>query len=253
MGSFETLFAVNMSTICIQRSADMKRTKIEWVKNPDGTQGYTVNPLKGQCQHKCWYCYAERIRTRFKKPAEMSWHPEVFKDIKKIEEPSSFFMGSAYDIFGDWVDEELIGRIFDCAEECHRHNFIFLTKNPKRFSLYNNYVRNCWFGYSDNGREENHYNWRYFRDIPEKRRFVSFEPLLGSKITIDSSANWIIVGALTGHNGQPVSPVYGGTYLEWVLPIIEYADKCKIPLFLKDNLLKLHPELPKRQEVPWVE
>ncbi|KKK91159.1 hypothetical protein LCGC14_2715740, partial [marine sediment metagenome] len=44
----------------------MNKTKIEWVKNPDGTQGYTWNPITG-CLNGCDYCYARRLaNTRLK-------------------------------------------------------------------------------------------------------------------------------------------------------------------------------------------
>jgi len=55
----------------------MNRTKIEWVKNPDGTQGYTWNPLtgclnhvNGLCKGGGFPCYAYRLangrlRTRY--------------------------------------------------------------------------------------------------------------------------------------------------------------------------------------------
>ncbi|KKN71456.1 hypothetical protein LCGC14_0420350 [marine sediment metagenome] len=46
----------------------MNRTKIEWVKNPDGTQGYTWNPItgclnhvKGMCKGGGFPCYAYRL------------------------------------------------------------------------------------------------------------------------------------------------------------------------------------------------
>ena len=38
----------------------MNKTKIEWVKNPDGTQGYTWNPITG-CLNGCEYCYARKL------------------------------------------------------------------------------------------------------------------------------------------------------------------------------------------------
>ena len=38
----------------------MNRTTIEWVKNPDGTQGYTWNPITG-CLNGCPYCYARKL------------------------------------------------------------------------------------------------------------------------------------------------------------------------------------------------
>ena len=35
----------------------MNKTKIEWVKNNDGTQGYTINPVKGLCPMACPVCF----------------------------------------------------------------------------------------------------------------------------------------------------------------------------------------------------
>ena len=52
----------------------MNKTKIEWVKNPDGTQGYTWNPItgclnhvSGMCKGGNFPCYAYRLaNTRLK-------------------------------------------------------------------------------------------------------------------------------------------------------------------------------------------
>ena len=38
----------------------MGKTKIEWVKNPDGKQGYSWNPITG-CLNNCEYCYARKL------------------------------------------------------------------------------------------------------------------------------------------------------------------------------------------------
>jgi len=35
-------------------------TQIPWVKNPDGTQGFTWNPITG-CLNGCEYCYARKL------------------------------------------------------------------------------------------------------------------------------------------------------------------------------------------------
>ena len=54
----------------------------------------------------------------------------------------------------------------------------------------------------------------------------------------------IIIGAQTGQGA--VKPKR-----EWVTALIKQADKYKIPVFLKNNLLLLYPELPIRQELAW--
>ena len=38
----------------------MQKTKIEWVKSPNGKQGYTWNPITG-CLNGCPYCYARKL------------------------------------------------------------------------------------------------------------------------------------------------------------------------------------------------
>ena len=44
----------------------LNKTSIEWVKNPDGTQGYSWNPITG-CLNGCEYCYARKLaNTRLK-------------------------------------------------------------------------------------------------------------------------------------------------------------------------------------------
>ncbi len=38
----------------------MNHTNIEWVRNPDGSQGYTWSPVTG-CLNSCSYCYARKL------------------------------------------------------------------------------------------------------------------------------------------------------------------------------------------------
>lgn len=38
----------------------MNRTTIEWVRNPDGSPGFTLNPVTG-CLRGCAYCYARKL------------------------------------------------------------------------------------------------------------------------------------------------------------------------------------------------
>ena len=67
----------------------MNKTKIEWVKNPDGTQGYTWNPITG-CLNGCPYCYARKLANgRLKQryltninvaPINLSTHPSKWAE-----------------------------------------------------------------------------------------------------------------------------------------------------------------------------
>lgn len=225
----------------------MQKTKIEWVINPDGSQGFTSNPIRGQCKHLCKYCYAERIRLRFKQqPAEMSWHPAELEKIERRKKPATFFMGSMYDIFGEWVSSEKIAMIIKTAINSPQHTFIFLTKNPRRYPGFI-LPENCWAGYSDDGLQKKNKDWSFYSGF--KNQFISFEPLIGDRINIDfSRIDWAIIGALTDKKGRPVDS--GNKDL--IFKIIADAHFSNTPIFIKNSLYKLYPDLPRHREIPYL-
>jgi protein gp37 len=210
----------------------MQPSKIEWCT-------HTSNPIRGKCLHECPYCYAERIRKRFKQPEVLSWHPEELMAIERRIKPATIFVGSMYDLFGDWVPPLYIMEILNTARKCPQHTFIFLTKNPARYSEFN-FSPNCWTGYSDDGTKDER-NWVYFKG--RENTFISFEPLIGDKINFNPvMVDAVIIGAQTG----PVS----------VKPLREIIDGIvraagNKPVFLKNNLLSLFPDLINRQETAW--
>lgn len=230
----------------------MSKTKIEWVKNDDGSQGMSANPIRGRCLHACPYCYAERIRQRYEQPEEISWYPEVLEKIRDRKKPTTYFMGSMHDLCGEWVSNERFSDIVSTTIDCPHHRFIFLTKNAKRMWAYPLNAANIWFGGTVTSTADR-INGYFAGGCYPRWAFVSFEPVLGEirDFEIPRNIKWFIIGALT-RSGVPVPASLGGTRLEWVLPLIDLADRHGIPVFLKDNLLELYPELPNRQEVPWV-
>jgi protein gp37 len=211
----------------------LNKSKIEWTQ-------FTSNPVRGKCLHACTYCYAERIRKRFGQPEELSWHPEELEKIEKRKKPAVIFMGSMYDLFGDWVPFEMISAIIQTAIFSPQHTFLFLTKNPKRYDAFD-FPVNCWIGYSDDGTQDLKH-WVHFKG--RKNRFVSFEPLRGNRISLaHDMTDAVIIGAMTGPGASSPRKVV-------VEEIIKrMGDK---PIFLKDNLLSIYPELPLRQETAWV-
>lgn len=107
---------------------------------------------------------------------------------------------------------------------------------------------NAWYGQTCTG-----VFYRPIWQINNKRHFLSFEPLLGywAPNFLAMRVDWLIIGSLN-QNGKPVSSEKGGTRKEWVLSLLDEADKHKIPVFIKPELYELYPDLPKRQELPYL-
>lgn len=258
----------------------MNHTKIEWVVNPDGTQGYTWNPVTG-CKFKCKFrCYAERmtnrfkgkpIRTKFVENAEVEqiikgeqtqltlidewpsfdiptlWRARLQDPINK--KPCTIFVCSMGELFGDWIPTDWIDAVLETVDKCPQHTFLFLTKNPSMYPFIK-FPDNCWLGTTVTKTDK---RMCVHRSI-NGRCFISFEPLLGP---IDgfgyNDINWIIIGTLN-RNGKPVKPENGGTRLEWIENIMIQARRKNIPFFLKDSVHKAFPNrLPKIRKLPYLE
>jgi len=243
----------------------MQATKIEWVINPDGTQGYTFNPITG-CLNNCSYCYGKRIAKRFGDDYMPKYHPDRYIEAEKLKKPSTIFVGSMGDMFGDWVNPEQFNNIAFPK----RHIYLFLTKNPsgyKRISL--PATNNNWRGitidsinknvgtmsYNDiNNREKAGEFYRYVKDNKIKS-FVSLEPLLKFDLenyNFDTAINelfditdWIIIGALT-INGKPQKTVNFKQVIDELKP---YHHK----MFVKDSVYKLFSDIPRLRAIPYNE
>ena len=165
----------------------------------------------------------------------------------KIKKPSTIFVGSMSDIFGEWIETEWIEQILEVVKKCTQHKFLFLTKNPIRYKYFQSNMgayENCWFGYTQtSGYSEQFLEIYDVFDV--NHYYISAEPLLGNVLLLGNES-WIIIGALN-KNGKPCV-----TKKEWVLSLLKQADSFKIPVFIKDSLYELYPELPKRREVPYL-
>lgn len=257
----------------------MNKTRISWVRNPEGTQGYTWNPITG-CLHNCDYCYARKmshrfegfpIKTKFIENASVeqvidgkteefileenpgftpTFWPSRLEDPFKLKGPATFFVCSMADVFGEWVPGKWIEQIFKVVHDLPLHTFLFLTKNGSRMCSDGDVLdtTNAWYGQTCTGIAD-----RPIVDIPNFRHFLSFEPLLNNWIPDFNCilVNWIIIGSLN-QNSKPVSPDKGGTKIKWVLSLLSEADKYKIPVFIKPELYELYPDLPLRQELPYL-
>lgn len=237
----------------------MQRTNIGWVLNDDGSPGYSWNPIEGECPVGCPYCWARDMRKRFKR---YSGDPKLKRNyldgLRRLGEGDTVFVCSTIELFlpGKYMPSSpLTTSVLNATRELPKIRWLFLTKRPTEAAksiLGGKISSHSWVGVSRTGNDD----WPLARILRASHHwstqlFASFEPLLAPLPNEPFSGfHWLIIGSLN-LNGRPVPPDKGGTRIEWVWPILERADKLGIPVFIKKELLRLYPELPKRREVPW--
>jgi len=251
----------------------MNHTNIEWVKNPDGTQGYTWNPTTG-CLNGCPYCYAKRLAEGRLKPLYLAnknvaplvegWYhdfgkegyvdsrydapfyprfwPERLKEPYLVKKPRGIFTVDMGELFGDWIPQEWQDNIFHVIQKNPQHRFYLLTKQPQNLSKFSPFPENCWVGVTATDIEmaDAALNILVYK-VDATIKYLSFEPLLGSIgnsldgfLGSNGGVNWVIIGAQTKPYKPPI--------IEWVEEIVQACDKTGIPVFLKDNLRPLLEE-----------
>lgn len=248
----------------------MNKTKIEWCDS-------TWNPVTG-CRHGCDYCYARRISRRFGKelpdfsgyPAthcgghmvdnkfdnnpypflfEPTFHAYRLKEPRHKKKPQTIFVCSMADLFGEWVPVEWIEEVFEACKKAPQHRYLFLTKNPERYtSLAMAGILpeedNFWYG-SSAPTPDSPFWWS-----DRHNTFISIEPMLEEFNSAgrgrDFAQKWFILGAMTGPGGKRHQPKK-----EWVESLCEDASALCVPVFMKDSLLPIMGEENMRREFPW--
>lgn len=154
-------------------------TKIEWVRNSDGSLGKTWNPVVG-CSivsPGCTNCYAMRMASRLEAMArtqagerEDSTQPlgplahylyttqpskagpvwtgklalapaNILLEPLRRKKSTMWFVNSMSDLFHESVPDEWIDRVFAVMALCPQHTFQVLTKRSARMRAYLNWTR----------------------------------------------------------------------------------------------------------------
>jgi protein gp37 len=126
----------------------VNKTSIAWIRNPDGSQGYTWNCITGckAISPGCAHCYAARLAgTRLAHLPQYAgltsnghWTGEVRFLAEKLAEPlarkkpCSIFVCDMADLFHEAVTNEQIAAVFGVMAACPQHTFHVLTKRAKR-------------------------------------------------------------------------------------------------------------------------
>ena len=234
----------------------MNKTKIEWLNG-----GYTWNPVTG-CYHNCEYCYARKIASRFVSDIRVddiskiirkdmsvgpciemenrlgqyphgflpTFHRYRLDEPQKIKKPQNIFVCSMADLFGDWIPDEWIQKVFEACEQAPQHRYFFLTKNPKRYYDLELPIKdNFWFGTT---LTTNCYMY-YYSDV--RNSFLSLEPLDTIYVPdINYLVDWVIMGAETGNRKNKVKPSK-----EIISMNIDNCKLYNIPIFMKNNLKEI--------------
>ena len=258
----------------------MNKTKIEWVKNPDGSQGYSWNPItgclnhvNGMCKGGGFPCYAYRLaNTRLRErylanknitrspyktrrfghnylEAESDsfyprFWPEKLTQPYRRKKPAGIFTCDMSDLFGIGIPEDWTQKVIHWIRECPQHRFYLLTKQPQNLAKFD-FPDNCWVGVTVTRQTQfttcGTAMWGLGQS-KAKVKFLSFEPLL-ERISAD--------GSLTLMGERLVDWVIIGAQtkptvmpkIEWVQEIVEACDKAGVKVFLKDSLYPLftHP------------
>jgi len=244
----------------------MQKTLIEWVKNPDGTQGYTWNPITG-CLNGCPYCYARKlangrlkqrylandnvaIKLKLSPPAESlksaldvkealcdPFYPRFWANRwldLRWQASRGIFVCDMGELFGDWIPKEWQEKVFEYIKCYPKCRFYLLTKQPQNLPKFSPFPENCWVGVTATDGEMYQRAMIYLDQIQAKVKYISFEPILGRIAFFEkpiAGLDWAILGAQT----KPYKP----PEKKWVDNLVYLFDRYRIPIFVKDNLKPL--------------
>jgi protein gp37 len=249
-------------------------TKIEWVKNQDGTQGETWNPVTGctKVSPGCQNCYAEKIAHRlqamnvagYENGFAVTLHPERINQPLRWTKPRRIFVVSMGDLFHEDIEFRFISTVWGIMMDCQQHTFMVLTKRPQKMlefsAWFERTVRksikqpNIWLGVTTENQEEADRRIPLLLATPAAKRFVSIEPMLGpvdlglcqecqadpTKCSEHNRLDWVILGGESGPNARPMHP-------DWARSVRDQCQAAWVPFFLKQmqvngKLVKM-PEL----------
>ena len=242
----------------------MNKTGISWTEMTWNPIIGCLNPPDVCAVHGD--CYARRTARRVGKMIGCKecerfiphTHFERLDQPLKRKKPTTIFVGSMADMWGDWMMEgpmfQALQQTLDMIRACPQHRFLTLTKNPKRYLEFG-LPPNLWCGVTVTGQGN---DYRHLDTLACSRsmnkRFISFEPLLsdiGDHLTARPYLNrfdWLIVGPLNKSKRGPV------TQRAWVDRIIEHGEAAGVCVTLKPECKKLgytDAELAKYSKVPW--
>jgi len=140
----------------------------------------TWNPITG-CMHNCVYCwarnYAKRLAAMEVEPYKTYGFKPTFVERRlkqKFPKGEFIFVSDMGDMWGDWVPKEWILKVLNALTAKPKTSFLFLTKNPKRYSEFlDMFTDNMMLGVTI----ETNRSIKLSRAPPQKERFEAMKSL----------------------------------------------------------------------------
>lgn len=229
---------------------DSIKTGATYEKDSDGIL-HPCMELDNQLSVVSTIRHGARIRpTPYPYDFDPTIHRYKLDEPRHWKRPRTIFVCSMADLFGAWVPDEWIKSVFDACEAAPWHRYLFLTKNPDRYTdlaKKDMLPRQFWYGYSATSEDQ---LWRFHHadDCPCINLFVSIEPILNPmqpNFSTHTPADWVIVGAETGNRKGKVIP--DKKWIDGILMECEYSGR---PIFMKESLRGIMGD-DFRQEFPW--
>lgn len=185
----------------------------------------TWNSVIG-CLHNCTYCWARRFaleRLGHTEKYKVGFAPKLAEsELKKRFKNQFVFVSDMGDLFGEWVPKEWILKVIDATRRSPSSDFLFLTKNPKRFKEFVHLCRdNIILGATIESNRLHNFSKappvteraRAMTELSFKRKLVSVEPILDFDLDIfanmvaDIAPFHVSVGYDNWNNRLPEPPL----------------------------------------------
>lgn len=235
------------------------KTKIEWAD-------YVSNPLKAMYGSKrgwacvkvspgCANCWASKFNVRLGTGFGMQYTAQNIKkvdtyfDEKELNRMEKFsprgdfkhgrsravaFPCDMTDMFGSWVSDEQLDKIFHAMSVNQSVDWFVLTKRPERMAQYlqgKTPLSHIYMGVSIEDQERANsrvYPMRIVRDLGWKV-IVSYEPALHNVHWSDwYFIDWLVCGGESGSAARPMHP-------DWARSARDFCKANSIPFFFKQN------------------
>jgi len=231
-----------------------------------GWAAWTTNPVTG-CLHNCPYCYAREGAEV--NPNLKQFYPVGFKPLfhhQRLDAPANMkvpeeakhdprlgrvFVGSMGDVFGKWVPDEWIEKVFASCIANPQWEYLYLTKFPQRY-VGLTLPPTAWIGTTVDDQYRVKIAEEAFRKISGVRfKWLSLEPLLVPlEFTDLSMFDGVVIGAQSatnqpdGEGGIVRVPEFAPPF-EWVARLTDQAHEAGCRVWQKHNLLgHVDPQCP---------